>query len=397
MTKLTNVSGLGTDVEYGLNGPRIKKVGSDLELLRNDDSLATFRIADGTASDHAVSVAQLEAVKARTGDYQSYSFDASSALSQLSGQGSGASGAILYGDKFVIGTAGTFIGQSADVDEVIVAMKENPKIDGTETLGVDWILVKIKVADELDDGVTLEAVGGVLQIKARGVQGSHMALATILEENMAANSVNTDQYVDRSVEGVHVKLGTLLDENHALGTIAKDKLVAAVQTTLTNADNLTDTEIPNLESAFGGSLNFATDDALAAHSNIMTNTTLIGKLDQAEVELVRIVADSAARKENVTYNGGASQNIGAQVPAGRDATTVYITPSNTANIGDLELEIQTSTGTVIVPKASIDVTQDGEVQVYPVSFNCAVATQFVAVVTSSTATSGSFRVMIEHI
>lgn len=397
MTKLTNVDGLSADVEHGLNGPRVKATGSDLELLRNNGDLATVRVADGTASDHAVSVAQLEAVKARTGDYQSYSFDASSSLAQLSGQGSGASGAILYGDKFVIGTAGTFIGQSADVDEVIVAMKENPKIDGTEVLGVDWILVKIKVADELDDGVTLEAVGGVLQIKARGVQGAHLALATILAENMADDSVPERALQDRIVGGVHIKLGTILDENHGLGEISKDKLKAAVQATLNNADNVTNTEIPNLESVFGGSLNFATDSAMAAHGDIMTNTNLVGKLDQAEAELVRIVSDTEARKATVTHNGGASQNIGSQVAAGRDATTVYITPSNTVNVGTLELEIQTSTGTVIVPKTSIDVTQDGEVQVYPVSYNCAVATQFVAVVTQGTATSGSFRVMIEHI
>lgn len=397
MTKLTNVSGLSGDVEFGPNGPRVKKVGSNVELLRNDGSLSTARIADGTASDHGVTVGQLDAAMTGVGGYQSYEYDATGALTQLSGQGSGDGGDIRKNDTFEITSPGTVLGKTVQVGDRLVANIANPDLTPNDTTNLHWRVDDFKQPGQLVDNVTVESVSEKIQLKDRGTTGTKLALQTVLDENMADDSIPERAIQDRVVGGVNIKLGTILDENHGLGEIQQDKLDSSVSTKLDKGATVHDTEIPNIELAFGGSINFATDNSLSAHSDIMTNTTLIGKLDQAEVEMVRIVADSAARKSTVTYNGGASQNIGSQVPAGRDATTVYITPSNTANTGDLELEIQTSTGTVIVPKGSIDVTQDGEVQVYPVSFNCAVSTQFVAVVTSSTATSGSFRVMIEHI
>lgn len=397
MTKLTSIDGLGPDVEHGLNGPRVKATGSDLELLRNDGSLATVRAADGTSSDHLITVGQVDSLMTGVGGYQSYQYDATGALTQLSGQGSGDDGAIRKNDTFEINVAGTVIGKTVQVGDRLVANVASPNLTPNDATNLHWRVDDFKQPGQIVDDVTVESVNEKIQLKDRGATGQKLALATVAEENMADGSVSERMYQDRSIDGLHVKLGTLKDENHGLGEIQQDKLDAAVSTKLDKAATVHDTEIPNMEAVFGGSLNFATDNAMAAHSDIMTNTTLVGKLDQAETELVRIVNDTEARKATVTYNGGASQNIGSQVAAGRDATTVYITPSNTANVGDLELEIQTSTGTVVVPKAAIDVTQDGEVQVYPVSFYCAVTTQFVAVVTSSTASSGSFRVMIDHI
>ena len=336
MTKLTNVEGLGADVEHGLNGPRVKATGSDFELLRNDGNLATVRAADGVASDHLVTVGQLDSAMTGVGGYQSYKYDATGALTQLDGQGSGEGGSIRKNDTFEIDVAGTVLGKSVQVGDRLVANIAAPDLTPNDATNLQWRVDDFKQPGQIVDNVTVESVNEKVQLKDRGTTGSKLALQTVLAENMADDSIPERAMQDRIVGGINIKLGTILDENHALGEIQQDKLDPAVSTKLDKAATVHDTEMPNLEAVFGGSLNFATDNAMAAHSDIMTNTTLVGKLDQVETELVRIESDTEARKATVTYNGGGSQAIGSQVPAGRDAVSVRITPSNTANIGDLE-------------------------------------------------------------
>lgn len=63
MSKKYGLSGVGTNVEFGKAGQRIKDTGSNL-AVRNaaDDALAVLEVAEGTSGTHAVTKDQLDAI-----------------------------------------------------------------------------------------------------------------------------------------------------------------------------------------------------------------------------------------------------------------------------------------------------------------------------------------------
>ena len=216
----------------------------------------------------------------------------------------------------------------------------------TPQANTDWYVDIRRTAGDLADGVTLEASNDKIQMKDGGTSTNKLAALAVTEPKMADDSVATRAIVDRNVTGAKIALATILGENHANDTIPESKLVTQTQSTLVDARAVTATEIPNMEAMIGGGINFATDSALAADTNVLTATTQVGKNQQADTELKRIVDDSALRVATIDYTSS-SVNIGDPIPSGNylirgELRTVTQGAHSIDSIAGLTLQIGTA-------------------------------------------------------
>lgn len=395
-TKQLALAGVNEKVEFGKDGHTVDASNSGyFRLADGSDVLIRVKGAAATASDEFVTKLQLDAVNALAGGYTSYSYDASGNISQLSGQGTGDAGAILYGDTYKIGTSGTFLGQSAQAGDLVTALVAGADVSDNTSSNTDWLLIEIRTASDLADGSSTDHSSGKIIVKDRGVDGSKIALETILNENMAANSVDSDQYVDRSIDSVHIGLAQLLDEHIATNQIAKNKLASAVQTTLTNADTEHDTRTPNFESAIGGSFDSDNDSTIAAQTNYATNTTITGQLQQLDSRLKTVYDDELLRSVSASHDGGA-QNIGSAIKSGRTVLRIKVKPVTVANGANCTMTIGVSGDAAkYVAAADIDLYETN-VQVFEFADELSSDEQIIATVTQGTATQGTFYVTVEH-
>lgn len=395
-TKQYSLGGINETVELGKDGHKIDGSNADyVKVTDKDDTLLPVKVGAATASDEAVTQAQLDAVSAKTGGYLTYSYDASSGISQLSGQGSGDSGAIRYNDTFKVTTGGSFLGATAEAGDFVIALVANADVSDNTSSNTDWLLDTRRTAGDLADDSTLEASGGKIQVKD----------ASVTLAKMAADSVDGSKIVDDSVDSEHVAAGALDTEHYAdasitndkiaNATVAKAKLASAVQTTLTNADTEYSTRTPNIESAIGGSFDSDNDSAIAAQTNYLTGTTIVSQLAQADSRIKLDNDDNALRVASVSHDGGA-QNIGSAIKSGRTLTSVKILPTTVANGADCTMSIGISgSASKYVAVADIDL-YEATVQVVNLAHTLASDEQIIATVTQGTATAGTFTVLVEH-
>ena len=390
------LGGVNEVVEFGKDGHKLDASNSGyIEIKNTGDTLIRVKAAAATASDELVIKSQLDAVNALAGGYLSYSYDASANISQLSGQGSGDSGAILYGDTYKVGTSGTFLGQSAQAGDLVTALVAGADVADNTASNTDWMLIEIRTASDLADGSSTDHSSGKLIVKDAGVTTDKLADNSVTLAKMTDNSVDTAEIVDRAVTGAKVGLATLTDENHANNTITKGKLAVAVQTTLTNADTEYNTRTPNVQSIIGASVNLDTDAAVPAHSNYATATNLHGQIAQLDTQIKNHDDEAALRKASATHDGGA-QNVGSAIASGRVVTTIMVTPVTVANGANCVMSIGVSGQTAkYVASADIDL-YEGTTQVFHVNAELSSSEQIVATVTQGTATQGSFLVTVQH-
>ncbi len=281
MTVTTNnyaQSGVNELLQLGKNGHLIDgRNAGQIELTDKDGVLVKVKGAPASASDEFVTKTQLDAVNALAGGYLAYGFDASSSISQLSGQGSGASGAILYGDTFKVTTSGTFLGLAAEAGDQITALVAGADVSDDTNANTDWLLIEIRTAGDLADGVSTDHTNGKIIVKDGGISEQKMAALSVSETKMIDDSVSTRTIVARSVTGAKIAIGTIIDENVATGTLTEVKLHANVQAKLSKAVAAHDTRIPNIVSAIGG-FDSDNDSAIAAQANYLVATTITGQL-----------------------------------------------------------------------------------------------------------------------
>lgn len=324
------LGGVNEVVEFGKDGHQLDASNSGyVKIVDNGDTLIRFKGAAATASDEFVTKLQLDAVNALAGGYLSYGYDASGNISQLSGNGSGDAGAILYGDTYKVTTSGTFLGQSAQAGDLVTALVAGADVSDNTASNTDWMLIEIRTASDLADGVSTDHSSGKIIVKDAGVSTDKIADNAVTLAKMADDSVDTAEIVDRAVTGAKVGLATLTDENHANNTITKGKLAAAVQTTLTNADTEYNTRTPNVEAIIGASVDLDTDAVVPAHSNYATATNLHGQIAQLDTQIKNHDDEAELRKVTASHDGGA-QNVGSAIASGRVVTTVMVTPVTVA-------------------------------------------------------------------
>ncbi|CAH9015155.1 coil containing protein [Vibrio phage 489E54-1] len=390
------LGGVNEVVEFGKDGHQLDASNSGyIEIKNTDGTLIRVKGAAATASDEFVTKLQLDAVNALAGGYLSFSYDASANISQLSGQGSGDAGAILYGDTYKVGTSGTFLGLSAQVGDLVTALVADADVADNTASNTDWMLIEIRTASDLADGSSTDHSSGKLIVKDLGVTTDKLGALSVTEPKMADDSVPERSIIDRSVTGPKVGLATLTNENHANNEIAKIKLAAAVQTTLTNADTEYNTRTPNVESIIGASVDLDTDAVVPAHSNYATATNLHGQIAQLDTQIKNDDDEAALRKVSATHDGGA-QNVGSAIASGRVVTTVMVTPVTVANGANCVMSIGVSGQTAkYVASADIDL-YEGTTQVFHINAELSSSEQIVATVTQGTATQGSFLVTVQH-
>lgn len=390
------LGGVNEVVEFGKDGHKLDASNSGyIEIKNTGDTLIRVKGAAATASDEFVTKLQLDAVNALAGGYLAYSYNASGNISQLSGEGTGDSGAILYGDTYKVGVSGTFLGQSAEAGDLVTALIANADVVDNTAANTDWLLIEIRTASDLADGVSTDHAGGKVIVKDAGISTDKLADNAVTLAKMADNSVDTAEIVDRAVTGAKVGLATLTDENHANNTITKGKLALAVQTTLTNADTEFNTRTPNIEAIIGASVDVDTDSSVPAHSNYATSTNLHGQIAQLDTQIKNHDDTAKLRKVVAAHDGGA-QNIGSAIASGRVITTIMVKPTTVANGANCVMSIGVSGQTSkYVEAADIDL-YEGTTQVFHVNAELASSEQLVATVTQGTATQGSFSVTIQH-
>ncbi|AUR90463.1 hypothetical protein NVP1144O_15 [Vibrio phage 1.144.O._10N.286.45.B3] len=390
------LGGVNEVVEFGKDGHQLDASNSGyIEIKNTGGTLIRVKGAAATASDEFVTKLQLDAVNALAGGYLSFSYDASANISQLSGQGSGDAGAILYGDTYKVGTSGTFLGQSAQAGDLVTALVAGADVADNTASNTDWMLIEIRTASDLADGSSTDHSSGKIIVKDAGVSTDKIADNAVTLAKMADNSVDTAEIVDRAVTGAKVGLATLTDENHANNTITKGKLAAAVQTTLSNADTEFGTRTPNLESIIGASIDADTDSTVPAHTNYATATNLHGQIAQLDTQIKNHDDIAALRKATVSHDGGA-QNVGSSIASGRVLTTVMVTPVTVANGANCVMSIGVSGDTSkYVAAADVDL-EEATTQVFHVNAELSSSEQIVATVTQGTATQGSFLVTVQH-
>lgn len=390
------LGGVNEVVEFGKDGHQLDASNSGyVKIVDNGDTLIRFKGAAATASDEFVTKLQLDAVNALAGGYLSYGYDASGNISQLSGNGSGDAGAILYGDTYKVTTSGTFLGQSAQAGDLVTALVAGADVSDNTASNTDWMLIEIRTASDLADGVSTDHSSGKIIVKDAGVSTDKIADNAVTLAKMADDSVDTAEIVDRAVTGAKVGLATLTDENHANNTITKGKLAAAVQTTLTNADTEYNTRTPNVEAIIGASVDLDTDAVVPAHSNYATATNLHGQIAQLDTQIKNHDDEAKLRKVSASHDGGA-QNVGSAIASGRVVTTVMVTPVTVANGSNCVMSIGVSGQTAkYVAAADIDL-YEGTTQVFHINAELSSSEQIVATVTQGTATQGSFLVTVQH-
>ena len=390
------LGGVNEVVEFGKDGHQLDASNSGyVKIVDNGDTLIRFKGAAATASDEFVTKIQLDAVNALAGGYLSYGYDASGNISQLSGNGSGDAGAILYGDTYKVTTSGTFLGQSAQAGDLVTALVAGADVSDNTASNTDWMLIEIRTASDLADGVSTDHSSGKIIVKDAGVSTDKIADNAVTIAKMSDDSVDTAEIVDRAVTGAKVGLATLTDENHANNTITKGKFAAAVQTTLTNADTEYNTRTPNVEAIIGASVDLDTDAVVPAHSNYATATNLHGQIAQLDTQIKNHDDEAELRKVTASHDGGA-QNVGSAIASGRVVTTVMVTPVTVANGANCVMSIGVSGQTAkYVAAADIDL-YEGTTQVFHINAELSSSEQIVATVTQGTATQGSFLVTVQH-
>ncbi len=395
-TKQFALSGVNEILELGKDGHKFDASNAGyIEVQDASGGYIRVKGAAAAASNEFVIQSQLDAVHALAGGYLAYGYNAGNAISQLAGQGSGDSGAILYGDTFKVTTSGTFLGATAEAGDLVTALVAGADTTDNTASNTDWMLIEIRTASDLADGVSTDHSSGKIIVKDAGVTEAKIATGAVTLSKMASDSVDSDQYVDRSVDGVHIALATILDENIANAVITKSKLAAAVQATLDKADAEHDTRTPNLETLIGGSLDLDSQSSIAAQTNYMTNTTIVGQLQQADARMKLDNDDNLLRKSTVTFDGGA-QNIGASIKSGRAILRVSVTPVTVANGANCTMSIGISGNAAKYMKiADIDLYV-GSPNSQAINLPLSSDEQIIATVTQGTATQGSFFVTVEH-
>lgn len=390
------LSGINETVELGKEGHVLDASNSGyIEVKNNAGDLIRIKGAAAQASDEFVTKLQLDAVNALAGGYLSFNYDASSGISQLSGQGSGTSGAILYGDTYKVGTSGTFLGQSAQAGDLITALVAGADVADNASSNTDWMLIEIRTASDLVDGSSTDHTSGKIIVKDAGVTTDKIADDAVTLAKMTDNSVGTAEIVGRAVTGAKVGLATLTDENHANATITKAKLAAAVQTTLDKADTEHDTRTPNLHAVIGASVNLSTDNTVPGHTNYATSTNLHGQIAQLDTQIKSHDDEAALRKVTASHDGGA-QNVGSSIASGRVLTTIMVTPVTAANGSNCVMSIGISGDTSKYAAAADIDLYEGTTQVFHINGELSGTEQIVATVTQGTATQGSFLVTVQH-
>lgn len=395
-TKQFALAGVNETVEFGKDGHKVDASNSGyFKLTDSSDTLIRVKGLAASASDEFVTKLQLDAVNALAGGYTSYSYDASGNISQLSGQGTGDAGAILYGDTYKVGTSGTFLGQSAQAGDLVSALVAGADVSDNTSSNTDWLLIEIRTASDLADGSSTDHSSGKIIVKDAGVTTDKIADANVTLAKMAANSVDSDQYVDGSIDNAHYADASITNEKIANSEIAKAKLAAAVQTTLTNADTEHDTRTPNFESAIGGSFDSDNDSSIAAQTNFLTNETIVGQLQQADSRLKTVYDDELLRSVSASHDGGA-QNVGSSIKSGRTVLRVKVKPVTVANGANCTMTIGVSGDAAkYVAAADIDL-YESTVQVFEFADALSSDEQIIATVTQGTATQGTFYVTVEH-
>ncbi|AUR81895.1 hypothetical protein NVP1016O_15 [Vibrio phage 1.016.O._10N.286.46.A11] len=390
------LGGVNEVVEFGKDGHQLDASNSGyIEIKNTGGTLIRVKGAAATASDEFVTKLQLDAVNALAGGYLSFSYDASGSISQLSGQGSGDAGAILYGDTYKVGTSGTFLGQSAQAGDLVTALVAGADVADNTGSNTDWMLIEIRTASDLADGSSTDHSSGKIIVKDAGVGTDKIADNAVTLAKMADNSVDTTEIVDRAVTGAKVGLAALTDENHANNTITKGKLAAAVQTTLSNADTEHNTRTPNAEAIIGASVDLDTDSTVPAHSNYATATNLHGQIAQLDTQIKNHDDIAALRKVSASYDGGA-QNVGSSIASGRVITTIMVTPLTAALGANCVMSIGVSGDTSkYVAAEDIDL-YEGTTQVFHINAELSSSEQIIATVSQGTSPQGSFLVTVQH-
>ncbi len=398
--KQFGLQGIGNKPEFGKDGHQLDATNSAyIKLTDKDDAVIRVKGATSQAADEFVTQAQLDAVEAViTGDYNAFRYDATGALTQLSGEGSGDSGALLRGDKYKIEGDGTVLTESVNDGDVLIVLVDGAPLSGTSptpTIGTHFDVVKIKDANDLSDGTTTEAVGGKVTVKDGGVS----------TDKLAADAVNGSKIADDSVDSEHIAAGALDNEHYAdvsitngkvaNSTLEKGKMVASVQTTLSNADTQYGTRNGNFESAIGGSFDSDSDADIAAQTNYATATTITGQLGQLDSRQKLDNDDNALRTATATFDGGA-QNVGSSIKSGRTLVAVKVKPDGTFNGSGATMSIGISgSASKYVAVADIDLYED-TVQVVDLCHPLSSDEQIIATVTQGTATAGNVTVVIDH-
>lgn len=393
------LGGVNETLELGKDGHVLDATNAGyLEIKGTDGSLIRVKGAPAQASDELVTKQQLDAVNALAGGYLSYSYDITQGISQLSGQGTGDAGAILYGDTFKIGgtnQSGTFLGLPAESGDLVTALVAGADISDNTSSNTDWMLIEIRTASDLADGVSTDHSSGKIIVKDAGISTDKVAAQAITEPKMADDSVDNRSLISRSVTGDKVGLATLTDENHANSTISKGKLAASVQQTLTNADTEYNTRTPNVQAIIGASVDLDTDTTVPAHTNYATATNLHGQIAQLDTQIKNHDDVAKLRKVTATYSGGA-QNVGSSIASGRVITTVMVKPVTVANGGNCVMSIGVAGDTSkYVAAADIDL-YEATTQVFHINAELSSAEQVIATVSQGTSTQGTFLVTVAH-
>ncbi len=398
-TKHYALSGTNEFIELGKDGHVIDGTNAGyIEVKGTDGNYIRVKGSAATASNEFVVKSQLDAVNALAGGYSSYYYDPALPLSQLAGQGSGDAGAILYSDTFKVGGTNasfTLFGIQVETGDLISALIAGADTTDATVANVDWIVIETRTASDLADGVSTDHAAGKLIIKDGGVSTDKLAGAAVTEPKMADDSVSTRTVQARAVTGAKVALATLGDEHVGLAQMTKAKFAAAVQTTLTRADTVYDTRIPNISSAIGGGFNSDSNSTIAGQLNYATGSTITGQLGQLDSRIKLDNDDREVRKATVTFDGGA-QNIGAPIKSGRALLRVSVTPITVANGSNCTMSIGVSGDAVkYMAVADIDL-YEGSPNYQIINLPLASNEQIIATVSQGSATQGSFYVTVEH-
>lgn len=398
-TKHYALSGTNEFIELGKDGHVIDgRNAGYIEVKGTDGGYIRVKGSAATASNEFVIKSQLDAVNALAGGYSSYYYDPAQPLSQLAGQGSGEGGAILYSDTFKVGGTNasfTLFGIQVETGDLISALVAGADTTDETGANVDWIVIETRTASDLADGISTDHAAGKIIVKDGGVSTDKLAANAVTEVKMADDSVSTRTVQARAVTGAKVALATLGDEHVALNQITKAKMSSAVQTTLTRADTVYNTRVPNIASAIGGGFNVDNDSTIAGQQNYATGNTIVAQLGQLDSRIKLDNDDDYLRRATVTFDGGA-QNIGSPIKSGRAILRVAVTPITVANGSNCTMSIGVAGDAAkYMAVADIDL-YEGSPNYQIINLPVASNEQIIATVTQGSATQGSFFVTVEH-
>jgi hypothetical protein len=159
---------------------------------------------------------------------------------------------------------------------------------------------------------------------------------------------------------------------------------------------LHDTNVPNIETAIGGSFDSDNEGAIAAQTNYLTTTTIVGQLSQADSTLKLHHTDNAGSTLTAAHDAG-TQNVGDAIKSGRVLTTLMVTPTTTANGSGCTMTIGVSGDTDKYAASSAIDLYDAGVSIINVNKPLSADEQIIATVTQGTATQGTFQVTVLHV